>query len=64
MQNEFVRLKCVKHILKHLLQSSSVQSVRNTVCPGSSDLQEIFFNIFGSENEVLHHLLTLYDTLG
>ena len=28
-----------------------------TVCPGSSDPPEKIFNIFASENEVLHHLL-------
>ena len=31
----------------------------NTVCPGSSDPSEKIFNTFASENEVLHHLLTI-----
>ena len=31
----------------------------STVCPGSSDPPEKVFDIFASENEVLHHLLTI-----
>mgnify|MGYP006975817971 CR=1 FL=1 len=30
-----------------------------TECPGSSDPPENIFNIFASENKVLHHLLTI-----